>query len=642
MNDSETKRHHYDPDEVIRSDGGSGLDFARIVESRLTRRELMKAGLGAVVASSLLGLTGRSEAAPAAAPARFKPITGTLEDRIVVPEGYTHGVVASWGDPIKSFAPPYDANNITAFAQRVQFGYNCDFVGYLPIPYGSENSKHGLLGVNHEYVNPELMFAEGKPGTFTAGQIEAQKAAVGFSVIEVELDTAGQWQVKRDSSFNRRYTADSMFEITGPAAGHDWLRTSYDPQGRAARGTMANCAAGKTPWGTVLSAEENFQDYFSNGKLVTDELKVKSNKRYGIPNEASSYGWDLVDERFSIASEENENYRFGWVVEIDPYDPNWVPKKRTALGRFRHEAATSFVTDKGQVVLYSGDDSRFEYVYKFVCATRYSATDRESNRDLLDTGTLYVAVFNEDGTGEWKPLYFAEGPLTPENGFENQGDVVINARIAADLLGATKMDRPEDIEVNPVNKKVYIACTNNTQRGTSDRPGADKMNPRDENRYGHVVELTEAGNDHAALTFEWELFLVCGDPADETTFYAGYPKDQVVPISCPDNVTFDLEGNLWIATDGQNNTIEINDGVFMVPTEGPERGRLMQFFSGVEGCEVCGPEFTPDNTTLFVAIQHPGEGSTFSEPSTHWPGESGPPRPSVIAIRRQDGGRVGS
>ena len=332
----------------------------------------------------------------------------------------------------------------------------------------------------------------------------------------------------------------------------------------------------------------------------------------------------------------------GWVVEFDPYDPTWKPKKRTALGRFRHEAATTHVSKGNRVVMYSGDDARFEYVYKFVCARPFRPGDREANRDLVDEGTLYVARFREDGTGEWLPLVHGVGPLTRENGFEDQGDVVIDARLAADLLGATKMDRPEDIEVNPVNQKVYLVCTNNRDRGKEGKASPDKMNPRAENKHGHIIEITEEGDDHAATRFRWEMFIVCGDPSDETTYFAGYDRTKVSPISCPDNIAFDGRGNLWIATDGQPSALKRNDGFYAVPVQGTDRGRLRQFMSSVPAAEVCGPEFTPDGTTLFLAIQHPGEGSKYGAFSTSWPDGEGPPRPSVIAIRAEDGRPIGT
>lgn len=643
---------HYEPDWEIRSGGGKGDSFYDVVDTRLNRRDLMKAGFAGLLgtAAARFGFGGQilpesvsaeAVAAAGASTLTFDPIANSTLDKIIVPDDYRAEVVVSWGDPIKPGVPKHKDGEISEKNQVDQYGYNVDFLGYLPLPFGSKNSKRGLLVSNHEYVNPELMFPGYKVSSTTQPQVDMMKASVGMAVVEVEQDRNGSWNLRLDSPFNRRVTAETVHEVTGPARGHEWMKTSFSPDGTKVRGTMSNCSAGKTPWGTVLSGEENFQDLFANGESITDPEVKKAADRYGLPKKASEYGWELADPRFDISKEPNENHLFGWVVEVDPYDPNWTPKKRTALGRFRHEAATTFVSKQGKVVMYSGCDSRFEYVYKFVAAKPYNTKDRIANRDLMDEGVLYVARYNPDGSGVWLPLVHGQGPLTEANGFKNQGDVVIKARIAGDLLGATKMDRPEDIEVNPVSKKVYVVCTNNTDRGKDGKPGTDESNPRPENRHGHIVEMTEEGDDHGSLTFKWELFLVCGDPEDSSTYFAGFDKTQVAPISCPDNITFDLDGNLWISTDGQPKTIAIHDGVYAVAVAGPERGKVKQFMSSVNAAEVCGPEFTPDNKTLFLAIQHPGEGSTFEKPSTSWPNHSGGPRPSVVAVTHVKGKRIG-
>jgi len=364
--------------------------------------------------------------------------------------------------------------------------------------------------------------------------------------------------------------------------------------------------------------------------------------RVGMPEGASDRQWERFVDRFDVGKEPNEAFRFGWAVEVDPYDPASTPKKRTSLGRFKHEAVNLVVGPDNRVTVYSGDDERFEYVFKFVTAGAFDAANRDANLDLLDEGTLYVAKFNDDGTGEWLPLTYGEGALTEENGFRSQADVLINARGAGDALGATKMDRPEDIEHNPVNGRIYMVMTNNTDRGTPDgAEGPTAANPRPENQHGHIIEVTEDGNDPAATGFAWDIFMLCGDAADPTTYFAGFPKEQVSSISSPDNITFDLDGNLWISTDGQPRTLEVNDGLFAVPVAGPERGYLRQFFSAVPGAEVSGPIFTPDNTSLFVAVQHPGEGGTYEEPLSSWPETSGPPRPALVAIRKDAGGRIG-
>ncbi|MFP4440956.1 MAG: PhoX family protein [Chloroflexaceae bacterium] len=672
---------------VVRSTRGRGETFAEIMQRRISRRAFLR---GTATVSTVLGVAACTPApeeaaevapteaptdapepteAPTEAPEPTAEATATpaeivdsslpftaiqprpnTDTEVAVPDGYQVAVLLRWGDPLFPDAPEFDPENQTPEAQAQQFGYNCDYVGFLPLPAGSTTADNGLLVVNHEYTNPELMFPgyldislpdEEPTPNVTQQIVDTEIESHGVTVVEISRNGNG-WSYNRDSQYNRRLTGTSPIAISGPAADHEWLQTSADPTGQDIRGTLNNCAAGKTPWGTVVTAEENFHQYFANlGQLPDDDPRKEIHDRYGIPEESSSRLWEQFQPRFDVAQEPNEPFRFGWAVEIDPYDPNFTPVKRTWLGRFRHEAQTFAIAPDGRVVVYTGDDARFEYVYKYISNGTYNAEDRTANFGLLDDGMLYVAKFNDDGSGEWMPLEFGTGPLTEENGFTSQSDVLMKTRVAGDLLGATKMDRPEDIEPNPVNNKVYIALTNNTNRGVDDNPGTDEANPRPENAYGHVIELTEAGDDYAATSFDWEIFILCGDPEDDSTYFAGFSKDQVSPIANPDNVAFDTVGNLWIATDGQPRTLEFNDALFGVPVSGPERGYLKQFFSSVAGSEVCGPEFTPDDTTLFLAIQHPGEGGTYDVPITSWPEESGPPRPSVLAIWADSGGAIG-
>jgi secreted PhoX family phosphatase len=358
-----------------------------------------------------------------------------------------------------------------------------------------------------------------------------------------------------------------------------------------------------------------------------------------MPTAASERLWETHYDRFDISKEPNEAFRFGWVVEIDPYDPTWVPVKRTALGRIKHEAANTVVASSGKVVVYTGDDERFDYIYKYVSDGLVNTRDRLANRTLLDQGTLYVAKLNDDGTGQWLPVVFGQGPLTKENGWRNQADVLIRLRQAGDALGATKMDRPEDIEVNPVSGKVYVALTNNTLRGTEGRATIDKANPRAANAHGHIVEIAEDGGNHSRLTFTWDVFLLAGPAGDETRYFAGYPKEQSSAISCPDNVAFDSRGNLWIATDGQPAAIKVNDSIHAVATEGPERGLSKQFLSAVAGSEVASLFMMADDSALFVSIQHPGEGGSLAAPTSAWP--DGLARPGVVVVTRNGGGKIG-
>jgi secreted PhoX family phosphatase len=613
--------------------------FESILQAYMSRRTLLKGAVSSLVLAYASPLVCSDAAAGEAG---FTPLTHSTEDKLLVPPGYESQVLLRWGDPIIADTPGFDPRGQTPAKQARQFGYNTDFIGFLPLPYGTRNSDHGLLVVNHEYTNAELMFADwdGKLDSKTREMVDIEIAAHGLAVIEVARDAQGAWSCKSDSLYNRRLTAESPMAISGPAARHPWLKTSYDSTGTLVRGTLNNCAAGITPWGTVLTAEENFDTYFTDAvDSLVDGSVWAVHKRYGLRDR---YGWARFHDRFDVAKEPNEALRFGWVVEVDPYDPRSVPVKRTALGRTKHEAATMVIATGGQAVVYSGDDGQFECLYKFVSSGRYDPTNRAANMGLLDSGTLYVAKFRDDGTGEWLPLIFGLGPLTPANGFNSQAEVLINTRRAADLSGATKMDRPEDVEANPRTGKIYAVMTNNTRRQPEQ---VDKANPRPENRHGHIIEIVEANREATASTFRWELFIACGDPhnPDDNAFYQGH-KD-VSWISCPDNVAFDDSDRLWVATDGQPASIKQNDAVYVIEVEGPQRGMSKMFLSGLPGGEVCGPAFTPDHRTFFVAIQHPGEAkeSMFANPISRFPDYSPdmPPRPSVVAIYRPDGRKVG-
>ncbi len=459
------------------------------------------------------------------------------------------------------------------------------------------------------------------------------------------------WPVVGDV-LNRRITATTPFTFTGPAAGSDLLKTSADPTGRKVLGTLNNCGGGVTPWGTVLSGEENFNQYFGNAAAVTDPVAKARLARYGLPTGASERKWERFDDRFDIGKELNESNRHGWVVEIDPFDPTSTPRKRTALGRFKHEAAEPRITADGRVALYMGDDERFDYLYKYVSKHAYkkghSRAAREHNMRLLDEGTLYVAKFTGDspaseidgsgklpadgefdGVGEWIPL--ATGMTSHVPGMTAE-EVYVFTRLAADKVGATKMDRPEDVEPHPHTGRVYVALTNNKDRGAAGKTGPDEANPRTGNKHGHILELEERRSDAAAKSFRWKLLLVCGDPDDPSTYFAGFPKGKVCPISCPDNVAFDEHGNLWIATDG--NALGSNDGLFAVPLKGSHRGHVKQFLTVPRGAEACGgPVITRDR--ILIAPQHPGEidGATAENPGSVWPdGPGSLPRPSVVAV----------
>ncbi|NRQ34023.1 PhoX family phosphatase [Nonomuraea sp. NN258] len=640
--------------------------FGDVVKQALSRRGVLRAGaLGALVAGA--GVAGAVPAladdpqAAAAEPEtagfwgrgdlRFTPVPPNKDDALRIPDGYRSSVVVRWGDPVLPDAPAFDFDAQSADAQGKQFGYNCDFVTLFPMGH-----HRGLLWVNHEYSDERLMFRGYTNGAAaTEEQIRIGLAAHGGSVVEVErVRNTGEWRLttKGRRRYNRRITAQTPMRFSGPAAGGALLKTAADPAGTTPLGMLNNCAGGTTPWGTVLTAEENFDQYFVNGPANP------GNARYGIPTgvSSSSRRFDRVEERFDLAKHPNEVNRFGWIVEIDPFDPDSTPIKRTALGRFKHEAANTTIARDGRLVVYMGDDSRFEYIYKYVSKDRYIPGFDRHNRRLLDEGTLYVARFTGDspateldgtgklpsdglfdGSGEWIPL--ASGTRSHVPGMTAE-EVYVFTRLAADKVGATKMDRPEDMERNPVTGGVYVALTNNSNRTAAQ---VDEANPRASNKHGHVLEIVERRDDAGASTFAWSLPLVCGDPNDPNTYFAGYDKTKVSPISCPDNLAFDRDGNLWISTDG--NQLGSNDGLFVMPVQGRERGYLRQFLTVPLGAETCGPMVTSDQRSVFVAVQHPGEvdGATPDNPASRWPdGEGGQPRPSVAVVWHGRGHKIGS
>ncbi|GAB3287102.1 PhoX family protein [Parasphingorhabdus pacifica] len=635
--------------------------FGDIVENVLSRRGALKAsGVLALSVGGAAALGGAAVAQPGQAPGAaasgqptpgtdFKPVAPNSRDALVVPEGYEQGIVIRWGDPIVPGGPEFDFHNQTPEAQEQQFGYNNDFAGLIPL---GGHGNTALLVVNHEYTTEVRMFPDYDEANPTEEQVRTAWAAHGLSVVLVGRDPKGGL-TPQPSGFNRRITLNTEFEVRGPAAGSELLRTSADPTGTRIFGTQNNCAGGVTPWGTVLSGEENIHQYFANADAVTDPKAKERLDRYGFSAGASDRKWELFDKRWDIGQEPNEPNRFGWVVEIDPNDPNSTPIKHTALGRFKHEGATVKVADDGRVVAYMGDDERFDYIYKFISRGKVkkgtSAHARRHNSALLDDGTLYVARFTGnspeseidgsgelpsdgafDGKGEWIPL--AAGDKSFVAGFTAE-EVHVFTRLAADAVGATKMDRPEDIEPNPVNGRVYCALTNNSNRGSEGNAAPDEANPRVGNKHGHVLEFDD---DATGTAFGWNLLLVCGDPADAGTYFGGFDKSAVSPISCPDNVAFDRHGNLWISTDG--NGLDANDGLFAVPVDGPERGHVKQFLTVPIGAETCGPVIQDDLIT--VSVQHPGESD--EGPTSHWPdGGDSQPRPSVAAVWRAGGGEIG-
>ncbi|MBT2567223.1 PhoX family phosphatase [Arthrobacter sp. ISL-85] len=641
--------------------------FRNIASTTLSRRAALGLGAAGALAVALGSKVTSAEPASAAGLSKaakegfgksklqftaIKPVDKAV-DAFTVPEGFTWQPLIRWGDPLFSDSPEFDLNNQSAAAQARQFGYNNDYTDIVEIP-GSKG-RRAVLFTNHEYTNENIMV----PAGYDAAETRAiGRAAHGLAVVELERqNTTKPWSYVKGAPLNRRYLSDTTYELTGPVAGSALVKTVADPSGRAIKGTFGNCSGGTTPWGTILSGEENFNGYFIAGGTST------SDKRYGLTAKPTARQWELDDARFDTRNPgyENETNRFGWVVEVDPFDPTSTPKKRSAMGRFKHEGANVIVAESGHVVAYMGDDEKFDYLYKFVSAGKYVEGDRSNNVDLLSEGDLYVAKFTGnspaaeitgtgalpsdgafDGTGEWLPLVVGGVSKVPGMSVE---EVLVYTRLAADKVGPTKMDRCEDVQPSLHTGKVYVVCTNNSDRGTGTKEGATEVNPRTQNRDGHIVEITETGGQ-ASTRFNWTLLMVCGDPAQgDATYFSGYPADKVSPISCPDNVAFDSVGNLWISTDGAPSGIGYNDGLFKVTLDGAERGKVEQFLSVPRDAETCGPVIHDDERTVFVSVQHPGEEGTFEAPhsffpdyvpagTTPAPGRVRAPRPAVVQVFR--------
>ncbi|GAA1485164.1 PhoX family protein [Brachybacterium fresconis] len=637
--------------------------FRDIASAALTRRRML-GGTSGAVAIALAGTLGACSnpsgggsgasdggsgsgagggAAPNGSALGFEAIAPVdLEtDEFTVPEGFAWHPIIRWGDPLFEDAPDFDWNAQSAEAQERQFGYNNDYTEIQEIP--DSDGKRAVMFVNHEYTNENIMLP---PETDEAAAMEIGMAAHGLTVVELQRESAEEpYTYVRDGELNRRILLDTEFALTGPAAGSELTRTAADPEGRTVLGTLGNCAGGLTPWGTLLSGEENFHGYFR--AAGTSE----ADKRYGLADEATARNWEAAHERFDARGEDhrNEPNRFGWIVEVDPFDPESTPRKHTALGRFKHEGANVILAEDGRAVAYSGDDEVFDYLYKFVSRDTYVEGDTEHNKTLLEDGDLFVAKFTGnspaaeidgsgavpadgafDGTGEWLPLVL-DGASQVE-GFTLE-EVLVHTRLAADLVGPTKMDRCEDVEPSLATGRVYVACTNNDGRGTEGEAPVDEMNPRAENRDGHVVEIDEQG-DQTSTTFAWNLLLVCGDPAQgDQTYFSGFAPEEVSPISCPDNLAFDSVGNLWISTDGAPDGIGYNDGLFRVTLEGDARGRVEQFLAVPREAETCGPIVRDEDRSAFVSVQHPGEDGEWGAHTSHFPDYDGTgPRPTVVQV----------
>ena len=623
----------------------------------LPRRTVLQASVGAAMMSlfgaAASGCAGTGPARGARMRPGFAAIGVDRADRLVVPPGYTATPFAAWGEPIGVAGapmPPWRPDaSASAADQALQVGMHHDGLHYFPL----DGSRRGLLVMNHEYVDDGLLFPDGL-ATWTAEKVRKSQAAHGISVIEIAQDNQGQWQMVRPSRYARRITAATHCAVGGPAAGHRLMQTAGDPSGRLVAGTLNNCAAGQTPWGTYLSGEENFRFYFSGG-----DQPDAHQRRWGMVRTAF-FGWPAFDERFDATKHPNEFNRFGWVVELDPADPASTPVKRTALGRAAHEGAWVAVTQDGRAVVYSGEDARNEYIYKFVSRDRirpagHGLTAAQANRELLDHGTLYVARFDADGTGHWLPLVQGQGPLTAANGFADQGEVVIKARQASDALGATPMDRPEWLAIDPLRGTVFCTLTNHAERGRPGQPPTDAANPRQGNTHGHIIRWDEgeAGRgDFDATRFRWSHLVLAGDPVQARPEARGTIQGDL--FACPDGLAFGPGGLLWIQTDMHASQMGLGEfanlGNNQMLACDLTTGEIRRFLTGPRHCEITGAAWTPDGCTMFINVQHPGETpSDRSDPAqparfSNWPDyqPGGRPRSATVVIRKNDGGVIGT
>lgn len=637
-------------DQPVNPSGNASL--AQTIDHR--RRGLLKGGLGlASIAFLGGGMAGARAATGRGSLLGFEGIPARLDalfDRVEVAPGYSTRVFFSWGDPVLADAPQWQPDASDDWqAQLKQAGDNHDGMHYFPFP-GAPESR-GLLAINHEYVNPTL-HPDGislVDGRRPLDQVRKEQAAHGVSVIEVRKDAQGQWQRVMDSPYNRRITGMTPMAISGPLAGHAAMQTMDDPEGKTVLGTLNNCSSGFTPWGTYLVCEENWHNYFVNHDA--DDLAARvSHNRYGIAGSGMSklYGWGTVDPRFDATPQAdqphggfvNEPHRFGWVVEVDPFDPESTPVKRTAFGRYCRECSVLSLGEDGRMAFYSGDDTKGEYVYKFVPSGRFVPGADAANRRLLDEGTLYVARFDGDGSGQWLALVHGQHGLTAENGFAGQAEVLLNARAAADRAGATPMDRPEWVAVHPDSREVYVTLTNNDGRGA--KQALDKANPRPNNLHGQILRWNEEGGDPTATRFEWEVFLLAGERRGARDAEGRAVAANLVGtidgdcFSSPDGLAFDRDGRLWIETDFDDDQPAMQAmGTNQLLCADPKTREVRRFLVGPRGCEITGITWSPDYRAMWINVQHPGLSFPASDGQSR-------PRSSTMLITKNDGGVIGS
>ena len=601
-------------------------DFQKLVEKSLTRRKFVKNSLFLGLSSFIVG----KSLYPVVANSKissfdFKQVKANSLDTITIPEEYSWQTVVSWGDPLWSKGEEFNhSSRGTAYTQELAFGDNNDGMDLF------YKKGRSILVVNNEYTNKDIIYGNRKnKKPESKDDINKGKAAHGISVMEIVYNN--KWQILKDSKYNRRITADTPMNITGYAKGSDLIKTNNDLEGIKSLGTWNNCGNGKTPWGTYLTCEENFNGYFSS----SDKTINLTNEyiRYGIGKEDWGYSWAKYDERFDISKHPNEPNRCGYIVEIDPLNPNATPKKLTSLGRFKHENAEVVIAKDNRIVVYMGDDERGEFLYKFVSKNKYKKYG--NNENIFDEGQLFVAKFADKNIGKWIEL----SPKT--TGFKSQAEICVHTRIASSIVGATTMDRPEWVASNPKKAELYCALTNNKNRGIKTNKGGDKTplqgpNFRKNNIYGQIVRWSPDSGDHASIKFKWDLFAMAGNPSlykDNRRGSKNINKDNM--FNSPDGVRFDKNGILWIQTDGKysNEGEYIGMGNNQMLCGNPENGEIKRFLVGPKECEITGITWSKDQKTMLVGIQHPGEKGHSNFPQ----GGNKTPRSSVIAIKRKDG-----
>ena len=674
-------------DVAVRNASGNE-PFSSILEKSLSRRTLLRGGLSAAVltmaGASLSGCGGGGddEAAPAAQTLRFQSLPTSMTDACVVPAGYVAQVLGPWGTPLNDRAAEWDAGGRNTSEDLLNStGMHHDGMHYFPL---NGSSSEGLLVVNHEYIDENALHPAGPTtvdGRRPAEEVRKEINAHGVAVLHIRR-TGTSWAVVKNSTYNRRFTSATPMAFAGPVAGTDWVKTPFSPDGTRVRGTNNNCGNGTTPWGTYITAEENWAACFVNTDAANQPA---SEKRVGVPTRTGRYLWETAAgdaterdgefARFNITRAaggtaatdwRNEVNGFGYLVEIDPYDPASIATKRTAMGRFAHEGSAYSVPVAGRpLAFYSGDDSRFEYVYRFVSAANWEAADANRTDRLavgakyLDRGTLYVARFDANGVGTWLPLTLESpgkdgGRLADR--YATIEEILINTRAAADFVGATPMDRPEWTAVHPTNGDVYLTLTNNSNRNAT--TGTNPANPRLNNVNGHIIRWHD---DAGANSFRWEIF-VFGSNADADADTNRSGLTTLNQLASPDGIAFDDRGILWIQTDngidgGRNNAVArtTNDQMLAVvpaalsatsgtgPTiNAANQAELRRFFVGPNEAEITGFGYTPDHTSIFINVQHPVNWPAYGtvDASVVPTGEVRP-RSSTVVIQRADGGPIG-